>query len=127
MRTKIGIVVLLCVFSLFGYCCYRKGYSNAASKAAAAYKAESGNDWNSDPSAKHSASYSLGYGRGHGAGYAESRQKDFVECGERLAQLAVETGNAKVAARWVVNGYITPSQLEAAASQYKQKQPGESH
>jgi hypothetical protein len=121
MKTKIGIVVLLCVFGLFGYSCYRKGYSNAASKAAAEYNAEYGNDWNSDPSAKHSASYSLGYARGHGAGYAETRQKDFIECGGKLAELVVETGNPKVGARLMVDGYVAPSQLEAAASQYKRK------
>jgi hypothetical protein len=127
MRTKTGIVVLLCVFGLFGYGCYRKGSLDAASKAAAEYKAEHQNDSNGDLSVKHSASYSLGYARGRGDGYAETRQKDFFECGEKLAQLAVETGNTKVAAKWVVNGYIAPSQLETAASQYKQKQSGESH
>jgi len=121
MKTKIGIVVLLCVFGLFGYSCYRKGYSNGALKAATEYKTEYGNDWSSDSSAKHSASYSLGYARGHGAGYAETRQKDFIECGEKLAQLAVETGKPKVGARLMLRGYVSPSQLEAAASQYKQK------
>jgi hypothetical protein len=121
MKTKIRIVVLLCVFGLLGYGSYRKGYSDAVSKAAAEYKAEYGNDSNSDSSAKHSASYSLGYARGHGAGYAETRQRDFVECGEKLAQVAVETGNPKIAARLMVDGYVAPSQLEAAAAQYKQK------
>jgi hypothetical protein len=120
MKTKIGIAVLLCVFGLFGYGSYRKGYSDAASKAAAEHAAEYGNDWNGDPSVKHSASYSLGYTRGHGAGYAETRQKDFVECGEKLAQLAVETGDPKIAARLMVDGYVAPSQLEAAAKN-KQK------
>ncbi len=118
---KISVVVLLCVFGLFGYGSYRKGYSDAASKAAAEHAVEYGNDWNSDPSVKHSSVYSLGYTRGHGAGYAETRQKDFVECGEKLAQLAVETGNPKIAARLMVDGYVAPSQLEAAATQYKQK------
>jgi hypothetical protein len=121
MKTKIGIAVLLCVFGLFGYGSYRKGYSDAAAKAAAEHAAEYGNDWNGDPSVKHSASYSLGYTRGHGAGYAETRQKDFVECGEKLAQLAVETGDPKIAARLMVDGYVAPSQLEAAAAQHKQK------
>lgn len=121
MKTKIGIAVLLCVFGLFGYGSYRKGYSDAASKAAAEHSAEYGNDSNGDPSVKHSASYSLGYTRGHGAGYAETRQKDFVECGEKLAQLAVETGDSKIAARLMVDGYVAPSQLEAAATQHKQK------
>src|ERR1700691_6243063 len=121
MKRKTGIVVLLCVFGLFCYGSYRKGYSDAASKAIAEHMAEYGNDSGGDPSAKHSASYSLGYARGHGAGYAETRQKDFVECGEKLAQLAVETGNPKIAARLMVDGYVAPSQLEAAAAQYKQK------
>jgi len=121
MKTKIGIVVLLCAFGLFGYGSYRKGYSDAASRAATEHAAEYGNDSNGDPFVKHSASYSLGYARGHGAGYAETRQKDFVECGEKLAQLAVETGNPKIAARLMVDGYVVPSQLEAAAAQYKQK------
>jgi hypothetical protein len=35
MTAKTGIVVLLCVFGLFGYGCYRKGSLDAASKAAA--------------------------------------------------------------------------------------------
>jgi hypothetical protein len=117
MKMKVGILVLLCVFGLFGYGSYRKGYSDAASKAAAEYA----NDSNGDPSAKHSASYSVGYARGHGAGYAETRQKDFVECGEKLAQVAVETGNPKIAASLLVDGYVAPSQLEAAAARYKQK------
>lgn len=86
---KFGLCLLI-VLGLFlvGYGSYRKGYSDAASKAAADHAAEYGNDWNSDPSAKHSASYSLGYSRGRGAGYAETRQKDFAECGEKLSQLA---------------------------------------
>ena len=95
MKTKIGIVVLLCMFGLFGYGSYRKGYSDAASKATAQHIAEYGNDSNGDPSAKHSASYSVGCARGHGDGYAETRKKDFVECGGKLAQLAVETGTQK--------------------------------
>lgn len=114
MKTKIGIAVLLCVFGLFGYGSYRKGYSDAASKAAAEHAAEYGNDSNGDPSVEHSASYLLGYTRGHGAGYAETRQKDFAECSEKLAQLAVETRDPKIAARLLVDGYIAPSQLEAA-------------
>jgi len=121
MKTKIGIVVLLCLFGLVGYGSYSKGYSDAASSAATEHATEYGNDWNGAPSVKHSASYSLGYARGHGAGYAETRQKDFVECGEKLAQLAVETRNPKIAARLMVDGYVVPSQLEAAAAQYKQK------
>lgn len=121
MKTKIGIVALLCAFGLFGYGSYRKGYSDAASRAATEHATEYGNDWNGDPSVKHSTSYSLGYARGHGAGYAEIRQKDFVECGEKLAQLAVETGGSKIAARLMVDGYVAPSQLEAAAAQHKQK------
>jgi hypothetical protein len=115
------------VFGLFGYGSYRKGYSDAASRAATEHAAEYGNDWNGDPSAKHSAAYSLGYARGHGAGYADTRQIDFVECGEKLAQLAVETGNPKIAARLMVDAYVAPSQLKAAAAQYKQKQLQESH
>jgi hypothetical protein len=90
MKTKLGIAVLLCVFGLLGFGSYRKGYSDAASKAAAEHTAEYGNDLNSDdPSAKHSAAYSLGYTRGHGAGYAETRQKDFDECGEKLSELVM--------------------------------------
>jgi hypothetical protein len=119
MKTKIGIPALLCVFCLLSYGSYRKGYSDAASKAAREHAAEYGNDLNrDDPSAEHSATYSLGYTRGHGAGYTETRQKDFVECGEKLAQLAVETGDPKVAAGLMVDGYVAPSQLEAA--QHKQ-------
>ncbi len=106
---------------IVGYGSYRKGYSGAASRAVAEHAAEYGNDWSGDPSVKHSASYSLGYTRGHGAGYAETRQKDFVECGEKLAELAVETRNAKMAARLMEDGYVAPSQLEAAAAQPKQK------
>ena len=121
MKTKIGIAVLLCAFGLFGYGSYRKGYSDSASKAAAEHAAEYGNDWNSDLPVKHSASYSLGYTRGHGAGYAETRQKDFVECSEKLARLAVETGNPKIAARLMADGDVAPSQLEVAAAQHKQK------
>ena len=121
MKTKIGIAVLLCVFGLFGYGSYRKGYSDAASKAATEHAAEYGSDWNGDPSVKHSASYSLGYTRGHGAGDAETRQKDFVECSEKLARLAVETGDPKIASKLIVDGYVAPSQLKAAAAQHKQK------
>ena len=88
MKTKIGIAVLLCVVGgLSGYGSYRKGYSDAAAKAAADHAAEYGNDWNGDPSVKHSGSYDLGYSRGHGAGWAETRQKDFDECSDKLAQL----------------------------------------
>jgi hypothetical protein len=119
MKTKIGIVVLLCLFGLFSYGCYHKGYSNAA----AAYQAEYGTDWSNDPSVHHSASYTTGFARGHAAGSVETRQKDFSECGEELAKLVVETGDSKVAGKWMAEGYILPSQLEAAASQHKQKQP----
>ena len=114
MKTKIGVAVLVCVFGLFGYGSYCKGRSDAASQASAEYDAEYWNDWNGDPSVKHSASYSLGYARGHGTGYAETRQKDFVECGEKLAQLAVKTGDPKIAASLVADGFLAPSQLEKA-------------
>jgi len=121
MTIKIGVVVLLSVFGLFCYGFYRKGYSDAASRARAEQIAEYRNDSDSDPSAKHSASYSLGYARGHGDGYAETRQKDFVQCGEELAQPAVQTGNPRIAARLLVDGYVAPSQIEAALAQHKQK------
>ena len=127
MKTKISIAVLVCGFGLFGYGSYRKGYSDAASKAVTEHAAEYGNDWNGDTSVKHSTSYSLRYARGHGAGYAETRQKDFVECSEKLTQLAVETGDPKIAARLLVDGYVAPSQLETAVDQHKQKIPQQMH
>src|SRR5207302_11335705 len=105
MKTKIGIVVLLCLFGLVGYGSYSKGYSDAATSAATEHGTEYGNDWNCDPSVKHSASYWLGYARGHGAGYADTRQKDFVECGEKLAQLAVDTRRRKSATRQLLDGH----------------------
>jgi hypothetical protein len=85
MKTLIGVVALLCAFVLIGYGCYHKGYSDADAKAARERAAEYGNDWNSDPSVKHSAAYSLGYARGYAAGEVGARQKDFLECGGKLA------------------------------------------
>jgi hypothetical protein len=115
MKNTFRLLALLLVFGLSGYGFYRKGYSVAASEAGSARQAEYGNDWNSDSSAKHSVSYSLGYARGHGAGYAETRQSDFFECGEKLAQLAVDSGDPKVAGRLLASGDVALSQLEEAS------------
>jgi hypothetical protein len=116
MRTKAGFAVLLCLFGILSYGSYRKGNSDATSRAAVEHVAEYGNDSNGDLSVKHSASYEIGYARGHGAGWAETRQKDFVECGEKLAQVAVEASNPKIAARLLVEGYVAQSQLESAVT-----------
>jgi hypothetical protein len=112
MTAKTGLLslVFLVTLLLVAYGCYRKGYSDAAKTVTAEYA----NDWNSDTSVRHSASYSLGYSRGHGDGTAEANQRNFIKCSEDLAQLAVESGNAKVAGKWLVEGYFAPSQLQTA-------------
>jgi hypothetical protein len=87
MKSTMGIGALLLAFGSLGYGSYRKGYSDAVSKTAAEQAAAYGNDWNGDPSVKHSGLYSLGYARGNGAGYAETRQRDFLECSEKSPNL----------------------------------------
>lgn len=117
MKTKIGTPILLILIVVAAYVGYRKGYSDATVNATANRAAEFVDDSNSDPSAQHSPAYSLGYTRGHAFGSVETRQKDFTECGENLAKLAVEAGNAKIAGKWLADGYFAPSQLEAAETQ----------
>ena len=109
-KTKLLTLVILVTIIFAAYGSYRKGYSDATKRTSAEYA----NDWNSDPSVPHSTSYSLGYSRGRGTGEAESNQKNFMKCSEELAELAVESGNAKVAGKWLVEGYFAPSQLQTA-------------
>jgi hypothetical protein len=122
MKSKAGLLSLVFLVTLVfvAYGCYRKGYSDAAKNVTAEYA----NDWNSDPSVEHSTSYSLGYSRGHGAGTAEANQRDFIKCSEDLAQLAVESGNAKVAGKWLVEGYFAPSQLQTAEARFNVRKSG---
>jgi hypothetical protein len=123
MTAKAGLLslVFLVTLLLVAYGCYRKGYSDAAKNVTAEYA----NDWNSDTSVKHSASYSLGYSRGHGDGTAEADQRNFIKCSEDLAQLAVESGNAKVAGKWLVEGYFAPSQLQTAEARLNARKDGQ--
>jgi hypothetical protein len=118
MNRTIRVVILICVFGLFGFCCYRKGYADSDSRAAERHSAEYGSDWNSDPSAKHSVSYSMGYTRGHSDGLGEARQKDLIECGDKLVEVVVRAGSTKIAGELMVEGYVGPSQLEAADVKY---------
>jgi hypothetical protein len=106
MNRKTKTLIFICVFGLFGFGCYRKGYADSNAKAAERYNAEYGNDWNSDHSVKHSASYLMGYSRGHSDGWAETRQKDVTECGDKLAEIVVRAGNTKLAGELMVEGYV---------------------
>jgi hypothetical protein len=117
-KRTMRVGILICVFGLVGFGCYRKGYADSDLKAAERYNTEYGNDWNSDPSAKHSVSYSMGYARGHSDGWGESRQKDVIECGDKLAEVVVRAGSTKIAGELLVEGYVGPSQLEAADAKY---------
>jgi hypothetical protein len=121
MKTKLGIAFLICLVVGIGYACYRKGYTDGAVKVTTAYIEESKNDWNSDPAVKHSATYSMGYSRGLANGSIEARQKTLTECGDKLAEVVIETGNAKVGGKLLVDGYIAPSQLDAAEARLRTK------
>jgi hypothetical protein len=123
MKTQKTLLVflILALIGLFGYGCYRKGYSDATSKAAANYEAEYRNDWSNDPSVKHSTGYSLGYASGH----AEGHLKGHDECIEQLVQIVVETRDTKFGAELLAHSLIAPSQIEKAEAQYEQRQPNE--
>jgi hypothetical protein len=120
MKAIVTLLVLI-AFGIFGAWCYRKGASNANAMRDAERNTEYQNDANSDPSVKHSLSYNLGYGRGRGNGIAETLQTQTIKCSEQLAELAVESGNTKVAGKYLAEGYFAPSQLEAAAAKLNRK------
>lgn len=114
MYKLILAVVIIALVAGFGVWCYKKGVEDTNKKRDAEYNAEFGNDWKSDPGVKHSTAYDMGYARGKGMGEAETIATQTTKCGDELAQLAVETGNAKVAGKYLAEGYFAPSQLEAA-------------
>lgn len=113
MKTK-SYAVTAILLLVVGCASYRIGHSRGIRQNEAAWQAEVRNDWNSDPTAKHSTYYSLGYSRGNATAWAETHSKDVVVCGDHLAELAVESGNAKVAGKWLAEGFFTPEQLQAA-------------
>lgn len=47
-----------------------------------------------------------------------------MKCSEDLAQLAVESGNAKVSGKWLVEGYFAPSQLQTAEARLNARKDG---
>jgi hypothetical protein len=110
------IIVAVILLSLVCYACYRKGVKDGDAKASAYYQTEYGNDWNSDPSVHHSTSYMMGYARGKGMAEAdtETQNKDFLDCGQKLADVAVQSGNPKIGGKLLVEHYISPEQLRQA-------------
>ncbi len=104
-----------------GYGSYRLGFKRGAKHNETGWEAVVRNDWNSDPTAKHSVYYTLGFGRGSAAAWEETHDKDVVVCGDHLAELAVEAGNAKVAGKWLAEGFFAPEQLQSAEDKIKAK------
>jgi hypothetical protein len=119
-KTVLAVFGVLVLLGSFGYGGYHKGYS----KAIADDHAELVNDIlnSDDPSAKHSFIFSRAYTHGEVAGRIEARSNDITQCGDKLAQVIVETRDKQVAARLLVNGDILLSQLKAAEAQYEHKQ-----
>jgi hypothetical protein len=124
MKKTLSLLLMAAVACLLSYGSYRKGYSTARSRAAAEDAAEYGNDWKGDPAVKHSISWTIGYVHGVSQGTGETRVKDFDECGDKLAEVAIESGSPNIAGKLLAEGYVGPSQLETALSQYNQKHPG---
>jgi hypothetical protein len=122
MNAKTGVLILVVVVGLVGlagYGGYHKGYSKGYSDADDRHMTE----LYADPhDANHSVVYLMIYRRGANDASAKIRSEDFVKCSEELAQLAVEAGNAKVAAKWLADGYFAPSQLKKADSDLRNKQ-----
>jgi hypothetical protein len=116
MKHLIEAAIFLVLFGLFGYICYRRGYSNAQRDEFADADADLRGDgpvrdqW-------HSTSYFRGYHQGIVFGSTEAGVKAINECGQRLAWLGVTAGNdraAKAMGKLLVEGYVLPSQLRAA-------------
>ena len=113
-----GLVILV-AFVGAGFLCYRKGMADEA-------QAEYMKDSNNDPSIlMHSISYNRGYSRGHVDGTAETIATQTTMCEEKLATLVVETKNAKVGGKYLVEGYFAPSQLQAAIDRTRKKEDAE--
>jgi len=110
----ITAIVILVVIGTVGVLSYKKGVQDANKKRDAEYNAEFGNDWKSDENVHHSTSYNMGYARGKGMGEAATQQLEVTKCGDTLAQVLVESGNPKLAGKYLAEGYLAPSQLEAA-------------
>jgi hypothetical protein len=58
----------------------------------------------------------MGYARGKGMAEAdtETQNKDFLDCGQKLADVAVQSGNPKIGGKLLVEHYISPEQLRQA-------------
>jgi hypothetical protein len=114
MKRLTVAALLLVLFSLCGYVCYRRGYSNAQLDERASADA----DLRADGPTRdqwHSISYFRGYHQGIVFGSMEAKLK----CGQRLAWLGVTAGNdkaAKAMGKLLVEGYVSPSQLQAATT-----------
>lgn len=118
MKRLIGAALFLALFGLFGYICYRRGYSKAQRDEFADADADLRGDgptrdqW-------HSTSYFRGYHQGIVFGSTEAEVKAANECGQRLAWLGVTAGNdraIKAMGKLLVEGYVSPSQLQAATA-----------
>jgi hypothetical protein len=96
MKRLTVAALLLVLFSLCGYVCYRRGYSNAQRDEMASADA----DLRADGPTRdqwHSISYFRGYHQGIVFGSTEAGVKAANECGQRLAWLGVTAGNDKAA------------------------------
>jgi hypothetical protein len=122
----IPTLVILVAFAGTAVLSYQKGRADMSAKRDAQAQAEYENDSNSDPSAlTHSISFHRGYSRGHADGTAETIATQTTKCEEELANLVVETGNAKVAGKYLVEGYFAPSQLQAVIDRPRKKEDAE--
>jgi hypothetical protein len=125
MTAKTGVLILIVVAGLVGlagYGCYSKGYSEGHTKGYSDADARHMAELFEDPhDANHSVVYLMTYRRGAADAGGKIRSEDFEKCSERLAQLAVEAGNAKVAGKWLAEGYFAPSQLKKADSDLRNK------
>jgi len=125
MTAKIGVLILIVVaglVGLVGYGCYHKGYSEGHDKGYSDADARHIAELYEDPhDANHTVVYLMIYRRGSDDAGGKIRAEDLEKCSEHLAQLAVEAGNVKVAAKWLVGGYFAPSQLEQADSDLRNK------
>ena len=105
-----------------GYGSYRLGFKRGAKHNETGWEAVVRNNWNSGTPLPNIPSITrsdlVGEVRQLGE---ETHDKDVVVCGDHLAELAVEAGNAKVAGKWLAEGFFAPEQLQSAEDKIKAK------
>jgi hypothetical protein len=119
MKKWIGLTALGVAL---GFGCYHLGYRRGYSQAQRVEFTNAEADFQVDGWPRdnwHSTSYFRGYNQGRHYGSAETRAKDCDECGQLLANLGVAAGNdkaAKAVGKLLVEGRVSPTQLQRAAA-----------